>query len=59
MYEKGQRVVIRTPDKEEVVLVEEILTGDNGQMLRVKDPITGYTKVVNPVEETIVEHLED
>lgn len=59
MYEKGQRVVIRTPNKEEVVLVEEILTGDNGQMLRVKDPITGRSKVVNPVKETIVEHLED
>lgn len=59
MFEKGQRVVIRTPNKEEVVLVEEILTGDEGQMLRVKDPITGHSKVVNPVKETIVEHLED
>jgi hypothetical protein len=59
MFEKGQRVVIRTPNKEEVVLVEEILTGDNGQMLRVKDPITGRSRVVNPVKETIVEHLED
>ena len=59
MYEKGQRVVIRTAEKEEVVLVEEILSGDEGQMLRVKDPVTGRTKVVNPVKETIVEHLED
>ncbi len=59
MYEKGQRVVIRTAEKEEVVLVEEILVGNEGQMLRVKDPTTGRSKVVNPVEEIIVEHLED
>lgn len=59
MYEKGQRVVIRTPQDEKVMLVEEILIGDDGQKLRVKDPTTGATRVVNPVEDTIVEHLED
>ena len=59
MYQKGQRVVIRTDDSEKVVLVEDILASEDGQKLRVKDPTTGITQVVNPVEDNIVEHLED
>lgn len=63
MFEKGQRVVIRG-EKEEMVLVEDIITSEDGQLLKVKNPSTGLTRVVNPVEEkklghTIVEHLED
>ena len=60
MYEAGQKVVIR--DKtghEDVALVEEIMVGNDGQLLRVKDPVTGAKRVVNPITETIVEHLED
>jgi len=59
MYQKGQRVVIRTDDHEKVMLVEDLLAGDDGQKIRVKDPVTGVTQVVNPVTDDIVEHLED
>jgi hypothetical protein len=60
MYEVGQRVVIRGENgRDEVALVEEILIGNENQLLCVRDPATGVKRVVNPVTETIVEHLED
>jgi hypothetical protein len=59
MYEEGQRVVIRKNGTEQVGIVEEVMIDTGGQKLRVKDPSTGQSRVVNPVEDTIVEHLED
>jgi hypothetical protein len=59
MYQKGQRVVVRAGDNERVMLVEDIIATDDGQQLKLKDPITGLTQMVNPVEDNIVEQLED
>jgi hypothetical protein len=59
MYEKGQRVVIRTETGERVRIVEDIIMGEDGQKLKVRDPNTHLVEVVNPVEDNIVEHLED
>lgn len=59
MYQEGQQVVIRKDGTEQVGIVEEVMVDNGGQKLRVKDPSTGLSQVVNPVEDTIVEHLED
>lgn len=61
MYEQGQRIVIRdkVTGHEEVAVVEEVLLEHDGAKLRVKDPRTGTTRTVNPVEQNILEHLED
>jgi hypothetical protein len=59
MYQKGQRVVVRTEGNEQVMLVEDIIATDDGQRLKLKDPTTGVTQMVNPVEDNIVEQLED
>lgn len=59
MYQKGQRVVVRTEDREQVMLVEDIIATDDGQRLKLKDVATGLTQMVNPVEDNIVEQLED
>jgi len=61
MFEVGQRVVVRDPEDntERVVLVEEVVLHEDGQKLRVKDPVTGATELVNPIEKPVVECLED
>lgn len=59
MYQKGQRVVVRTDINEKVMLVEDIIATEEGQQLKLKDPVTGVTQMVNPVEDNIVEQLED
>lgn len=60
MYEKGQRIVIRSERYgDEMVLIEDIIADQGGQKLKVKDPTTGVTRVVDPFQQTIVEHLED
>lgn len=62
MYEKGQRIVIRSGNRsDQMVLVEDIIADQNGQKLKVKDPSTGAIRVVDPfnTDEQIVEHLED
>jgi len=60
MYEKGQQVVIRSETRgDEVVIVEEVLVDNGGQKLRVKNQGNGVSRVVDPYEDTIVEHLED
>jgi hypothetical protein len=60
MYHEGQKVVVRdSRGGERVALVEDIISDNGGQMLRVKDLDTGMSRVVNPQEQPIVEHLED
>ena len=59
MYQKGQRVVVRTDTHEKMMLVEDLLATEDGQQLKLKDPNTGVIQIVNPVQETVVEHLED
>ncbi len=60
MYEKGQRIVIRSDKQgDQMVLVEDIIADQNGQKLKVKDPSTGAIRVVDPFSQNIVEHLED
>ena len=59
MYKAGQRVVVREHDLEKVAIVEEVLIDNGGQKLRVKEVDTGLSRVVNPIEQTIVEQLED
>lgn len=61
MYEVGKRVVVRDleDNSERVMLVEEIVTHQDGNKLRVKDPVTGASELVNPIENPVVECLED
>lgn len=62
MYEKGQRIVIRSNRHgDEMVLIEDIIADQHGQKLKVKDPSTGAIRVVDPSskDQHIVEHLED
>jgi hypothetical protein len=59
MYTEGQRVVIREKDTEKMAIVEDVICDNGGQVLRVKELETGVSRVVNPVESTIVEQLED
>jgi hypothetical protein len=60
MFEKGQRVVIRSESRgDEMVLVEDIISDQEGQKLKVKDPQTGAVRIVDPYEQIVVEHLED
>ena len=60
MYEKGQKVVLRSntqPDR--VVIVEDLVADDEGNKLRVREPGSHSTWVVNPMKQVIVEQLED
>jgi hypothetical protein len=60
MYHEGQKVVVRDNNgSEKVSLVEDVISDNGGQMLRVKDLDTGVSRVVNPQDQPIVEHLED
>jgi hypothetical protein len=60
MYERGQRIVIRSESKgDQMVLIEDIIADQNGQKLKVKDPSTGAIRVVDPGNQVVVEHLED
>lgn len=60
MYEKGQRIAIRKEGgEEEVVLVEDLIADEDGMKLKVRHPGTHHTRIVNPQEQRIVEHLED
>jgi hypothetical protein len=60
MFEKGQRVVIRSDTRgDEMVLVEDVIADQEGQKLKVKNPNTGAIRVVDPYEQIVVEHLED
>jgi hypothetical protein len=60
MYEKGQRLVIRDQKYgDQMVIVEDIIADEQGQKLKVKDPVTHLIRVVDPFQQTVVEHLED
>ena len=60
MYHEGQKVVVRDKNGYELVgLVEDVISDGGGQMLKIKDLDSGLSRVVNPVESNIVEHLED
>ena len=60
MYEKGQKLVIRSEAQgDRVVLVEDLIADDEGQKLKVRDLNTNVSRVVNPHTQTVVEHLED
>ena len=58
MYTKGQRVVVRetNSDKETQALVEDIITEDEGQRVKVK-MTDGSSRTVD--SRLVVEQLED
>jgi len=60
MFHEGQKVVVRDGrGGERVSLVEDVISEGGGQMLKVKDLDTGVSRTVNPLDQPIVEHLED